>query len=127
VENSCRSQIAEGFAKRHSEDVLEAFSAGGNPSGRVNDTAIAVMKEKGIDISHQRSKSLFDIPQIQWDYVVTMGCGDGCPNVTAKNRLDWQIPDPKGLVLDEFRNIRDRIEAKVLSLIRGIESKIRIK
>ena len=117
VENSCRSQMAEGFARKLGQGVLEAFSAGSKPSGKVNARAIAFMKEKGIDIGLQESKGLTDLPAIKWDYLVTMGCGDACPALSAKNRIDWDLPDPKNLSDDDFRHVRDEIELRVKNLI----------
>lgn len=117
IENSCRSQMAEGFARKLGGQVLEVWSAGSKPSGKINETAIAVMKEKGIDLARQSSKGLTDLPQATWDYVITMGCGDACPHLPAKKRLDWVFPDPKNLPLEEFREVRDAIEDKVRDLI----------
>lgn len=117
VENSCRSQIAEGFARKWGEDVLDVFSAGSRPSGRINPTAVAVMKEAGVDLGPQSSKGLADVPSDGWDYVITMGCGDACPFVAARRRTDWGVPDPKNLPLTEFRAVRDRIEEKVKALV----------
>jgi protein-tyrosine-phosphatase len=116
IENSCRSQIAEGFARQHT-DKINAWSAGSKPSGKVNPTAIQLMKEKGIDLAIHSSKGLTDLPAMKWDYVITMGCGDACPFMPAKKTEDWGIPDPKHLPLDEFRKIRDLIETKVNALI----------
>lgn len=117
VENSCRSQIAEGFARKWGGDVLEAFSAGSRPSGRINEAAVAVMKEAGVDLALQSSKGLKDVPSEGWDYVITMGCGDACPFVAASRRTDWAIPDPKHLPLPRFREVRDLIEEKVKALV----------
>ncbi|MBI3554435.1 MAG: arsenate reductase ArsC [Elusimicrobia bacterium] len=114
VENSCRSQMAEGFARKLG---LEAWSAGSRPSGKVNATAVALMKEKGVDLSVHASKGLAELPAHAWDYVITMGCGDACPLVPAKAKLDWDLPDPKGLPLPEFRKVRDEIERKVTELL----------
>jgi arsenate reductase len=116
VENSCRSQMAEGFAKAFGADV-NAHSAGSRPSGEVNRRAIAFMREAGIDIASQRSKGLDDLPAIKWDYIVTMGCGDACPNLPARHRVDWDLPDPKHLDDDGFRAIRDRIQREVAALL----------
>ena len=118
VENSCRSQMAEGFARKLGKDVLDGWSASSRPSGKVNATAVQVMQEAGADISLQKSKGLLDLPTIQWDYIVTMGCGDACPSLPAKNRLDWDLPDPKTLPLDAFRKVRDEIKARVESLVK---------
>ncbi len=121
IENSCRSQIAEGFAKKHGQGVIEAWSSGSKPSDKVNPTAIELMKEKGIDLSSHTSKSLENLPQRKWDYLLTMGCGDACPALPAKERRDWALPDPKHLPLDEFRKVRDDIEARVKALIQEVQ------
>jgi arsenate reductase (thioredoxin) len=113
VENSNRSQMAEAFARIHGGDVVEAHSAGSRPSGRVNPKAIESMRELGYDLSKHGSKSLAEIPDVEYDLVATMGCGDACPFVRAKVREDWQIPDPKNMEPAEFRAVRDLIESKV--------------
>jgi arsenate reductase len=113
VENSNRSQMAEGFARIHGGDDVEAFSAGSQPSGVVNSKAIGAMRECGYDLSEHSSKSLSDLPDIEFDFVATMGCSDACPFVRAKRREDWDIPDPKNLGPDQFRAVRDLIEKKV--------------
>jgi len=120
VENSCRSQIAEAFARLLGGDRVEAYSAGSRPSGVVNPKAIASMKEIGYDLSSHNSKSLDELPDIDWDFVATMGCGDECPFIRSKRREDWQIPDPKNMPPDEFRNVREVIREKVGSLLTEI-------
>ena len=113
VENSNRSQIAEAFARIHGGENIEAYSAGSQPSGEVNQKAIAAMREVGYDLSKHKSKSLEDIPQVEYDFLATMGCGDACPFVRAKQRENWQIPDPKNLPPAGFNEVRDLIEQKV--------------
>ena len=117
VENSCRSQIAEAFARMHGAGAVEPCSAGSKPSGQVNPRAIASMRELGYDLSRHVSKSLSDIPAVEHDVAVTMGCGDACPNVRAKQREEWNTPDPKALPPEEFRKVRDQIEQKVRELL----------
>src|SRR5437879_3394183 len=114
VENSNRSQMAEAFARIHGGEQVEACSAGSRPSGKINPKAIAAMKEIGYDLSTHRSKSLSEIPNIEFDFVATMGCGDECPFVRARRREDWDIPDPKELPHDEFRLVRDLLETRVV-------------
>ena len=118
IENSNRSQMAQAFAIIHGKGKVNAFSAGSNPSGKVNPKAIAAMKELNYDLSKHESKSLTQIPDITYDHVVTMGCGDACPFVKTKHRDDWQIPDPRNMNEDEFRKIRDLIEEKVKELLK---------
>src|SRR4051812_18989227 len=117
VENSNRSQIAEAFARIHGGTDIEAYSAGSRTSGQINARAIESMRERGYDLTQQQSKSLSDIPDIEYDFVATMGCGDECPLVRARSRTDWNIPDPKNLPLDEYREVRDLIERKVVALL----------
>ncbi len=117
IENSCRSQIAEAFAKIHGRDVIESYSAGSKASGKINEKAIKSMQEIGYDLGAHKSKSLSDIPNVEYDFAITMGCGDECPYVRAKQRQDWGIPDPRNMNDSEFNQVRDLIEEKVLSLI----------
>jgi len=117
VENSCRSQIAEAFARIHGGDRIEAYSAGSSPSAKVHPKAIESMRERGYDLTRHASKSLSDVPDVEYDVAVTMGCGDACPMVRAKRREEWAIPDPKDMPLEEFRAVRDRIENQVKALI----------
>jgi protein-tyrosine-phosphatase len=119
VENSCRSQIAEGFARVLAPTGVEVYSAGSRASGHVNETAIALMREVGIDISAQQSKSVLQLPPVRFDAAITMGCGDACPSLPAARRFDWAIPDPKHLSLKEFRLVRDQIRDHVIRLLEG--------
>lgn len=117
VENACRSQMAEGFARLHGGGAFEIHSAGSRPSGKVNETAVAVMREKGVELAASPSKGFDALPEGRWAAVVTMGCGDACPSIPADLRVDWGLPDPKRLPLDEFRKVRDEIEARVKELL----------
>jgi protein-tyrosine-phosphatase len=119
IENSNRSQMAEGFARTLGRGRVAAFSAGSRPSGHINPRAIQLMKEKGIDLTVQLSKGLDDLPRVKWDYIVTMGCGDACPTLPADHRLDWELPDPKHLPDDEFRAVRDKLEGLISGLLSG--------
>ncbi|MBT9148982.1 MAG: Glutaredoxin arsenate reductase [Dehalococcoidia bacterium] len=120
TENSGRSQIAEAFARIHNTAGLEIWSAGSKPSGKVNSLAIKSMQEVGYDLTKHDSKSLNDIPKVTFDIVITMGCGETCPFVSAKQREDWDIPDPKNYSLEQFREIRNLIESKVKNLLSQI-------
>jgi len=117
IENSCRSQIAEAFARIHGAGVVEAYSAGSHPSGEVNPKAIECMGEVAYDLTGHQSKSLLEVPEAHYDYVITMGCGDSCPRVNCQHNEEWAIPDPKAMPTEEFRAVRDLIEAKVKGLI----------
>lgn len=122
IENSNRSQMAEAFAHIHGGDEVEAFSAGSKPSGKINPKAIAAMTELDYDLTRHDSKSLDAIPDINYDAVVTMGCGDACPWISAPLHEDWDIPDPKNMNDDDFRKVRDIIEEKVKGLLRKLTS-----
>jgi arsenate reductase (thioredoxin) len=120
IENSNRSQMAQAFARIYGEEKVEAYSAGSSPSGKINPKAIAAMEELGYDLSTHDSKSLKEIPQTEYDYIVTMGCGDSCPWVPAKNRIDWNIPDPRNMEKSDFNQVRDLIKEKVQDLLRSL-------
>jgi arsenate reductase (thioredoxin) len=120
IENSNRSQMAEAFAHMHGGKGVEAHSAGSRPSGQVSPKAIEAMKERGYDLAKHGSKSLDEFNGKPYDAAVTMGCGDECPLVLAKRRIDWQIPDPKHLPPEQFREIRDLIERKVVELLKEL-------
>jgi len=117
IENSNRSQMAQAFAKIWGGEHVEAYSAGSRPSGKINPRAIVAMAELGYDLTTHDSKSLDEIPAIQFDYVVTMGCGDACPWVPAVHRIDWQIPDPREMDPTAFNAVRNLISEKVKELI----------
>jgi len=121
IENSCRSQKAGAFARIHGSGVIEPYSSGFRPSGFVNPKAIVSMKEVGYDLSLHKSKSLSDIPDIEYDYVITMGCGDPCPFMKANHHEDWGIPDPKDMDEDGFWKIRSIIEDNVKELVRRLK------
>ena len=122
VENARRSQMAQGFAERLGKGNLEIFSAGSRPSSQIDPLVIEVMKEKGIDLSSRYPKGLNDLPPVEMDYLVTMGCEETCPAALAKRIIEWEIPDPKGRPVDEVRRIRDMLEAKAKMLLTEVES-----
>jgi protein-tyrosine-phosphatase len=120
VENSCRSQMAEAFARLHGGERVEAYSAGSRPSGRVHAKVIEAMRERGIDLSDHRSKSLDDVPDVEYDAVVALGCGGACARVRARRREAWDFPAPKDLPPEEVRAVRDEIEARVKELLEAV-------
>ena len=89
VENARRSQMAEGFANAFGRGRLEVYSAGSRPSSQIDPLVIEVMKEKGIDLTSKRPKSLNELPPIEMDYLITMGCEETCPTVLAKKTVEW--------------------------------------
>ncbi len=118
--NSCRSQMAEGILRHYGHDKFEVESAGSEPS-KVNETAIKVMNEIGIDISHHRSKHVKEFLGQHFHYIITVcdKANESCPIFPGLSvRLHWSFPDPphdkeitEG-VINEFRSVRDAIHAK---------------
>ncbi len=121
VENARRSQMAEGFAEALGKGKLEVYSAGSRPCTSIDPTVVEVMKEKGTDLSGKQPKGLNELPPIEMDYLITMGCEETCPAVLAKKTIEWEIPDPKGKSIDVFREVRNMIEDKVRALLAEID------
>lgn len=122
IENSNRSQMSQAFALMHGGGNIQAYSAGSKPSGIINPKAIRAMAALGYDLSKHESKSLDEVKQYApFDAVVTMGCGDACPWMPAKQFIDWEIPDPKNLDPKQFNEIRDLIDKKVKELINELK------
>jgi arsenate reductase (thioredoxin) len=128
--NSCRSQMAEGFARYYGKDIIDIYSAGLMAAG-VHKWAAAVMKEIGIDISKQESKTIEERLLRQMDVVVTL-CSYAetlCPSTPAGiKRIHWPIKDPVGTIgteeqiMNEFRRARDEIKEHIRELIRDISA-----
>jgi protein-tyrosine-phosphatase len=112
--------MALGWFQHLAGDRAVAWSGGSEPGNEVNPAAIAAMAEIGIDITGEFPKPWTDEIVQAADVVVTMGCGDACPWVSANRREDWAIADPKDMEPDGFRKVRDEIEAKVKALIRAL-------
>jgi protein-tyrosine-phosphatase len=117
MENSCRSQMAEAFARRHGSALVEAYSAGARPSGRVHPKVVAAMREVGLDLTRHWSKGLAEVPAVEYDAVVDLGAGNVCDGVRARRREAWDLPAPKDLPPEQVRQVRDQIEAKVNELV----------
>ena len=122
VENACRSPMAEAWARHLGQGRVRAWSAGSRPSSEVNPHARLVMRERGIELAEAMPKGFEALPDLTWDVVVTMGCGDECPWIPARRRVQWDIPDPKGRSLEIFRQVRDQIERCVRELLETLDS-----
>jgi arsenate reductase len=121
--NMIRSQMAEGFARDFGGSFLDVYSAGLSPTGLVAHEAILAMREKGIDISKQRSKGLRDVPLAAMDYIVSLlgrSARQFCPPDFAGQTIDWYIHDPIGKHYDVFIEARDDIEKRVKELVKTI-------
>ncbi len=121
VHNSCRSQMAEGWAKKLGSDVLEVYSAGTENYHEVKPLAVQVMEEAGVDMSEHTPKLLTDIPE-EVDFLITMGCNVMCPFVANSHSEDWGLDDPSGGPIEGYRETRDLIKAKVEDLIEKVKS-----
>lgn len=116
VHNAGRSQMASALLIERAKGRIRVLSAGSAPADEVNPAVVEVMSEVGVDLSTVRPRPL-DVSEVRAaDVVVTMGCGDACPVFPGKRYLDWELPDPAGLSVDEVRPIRDLIGALVEEL-----------
>ncbi|MBN2899943.1 MAG: arsenate reductase ArsC [Clostridia bacterium] len=121
VHNSCRSQMAEGWAKELGGDILEAYSAGTENYPEVKPFAVQVMEEAGVDMSGHKPKLLSDIPE-ELDLLITMGCNVQCPFVPSRYVEDWGLDDPSGGPIEDYRVTRDLIKAKMEKLIEDLKN-----
>jgi arsenate reductase len=119
IGNSCRSQMAEAFCREMGRDV-ECASAGSRPAAEVQPDTVRVMAEEGIDISGARPKGFRDLPNLGFDHLVTMGCEVTCPFLPGAQEVRWEIPDPFGKGLDEYRRVRELVRAQVTGLLAGL-------
>jgi protein-tyrosine-phosphatase len=117
VHNAGRSQMALGFFRHLAGDAAVAWSGGSEPGTEVNPSAVAAMREVGIDISAEFPKPWTDEVVRAADVVVTMGCGDACPVFPGKRYEDWTLVDPAGQDTAAVRPIRDEIEQRVRALL----------
>ena len=120
VHNSGRSQMAAGLVNLRGQGKVHVRSAGSDPGERLNPAVITVMTEIGVDMSEQFPKPLTDEVVAAADAVITMGCGDACPIYPGKRYEDWDLPDPAGLTVEEVREIRDDLDARVKRLVTEI-------
>lgn len=119
VHNSCRSMMAEAFARVIGHGVISCYSAGTEERDKINQDAVRIMKEVGIDMELlQKPKLLNQIPDV--DIAIKMGCNVVCPVVFADHIEDWGLDDPSGMPDDVFRATRDAIHRKVVDLVARI-------
>jgi protein-tyrosine-phosphatase len=122
VHNAGRSQMAAGWMRHLAREHVDVFSGGSEPASELNQTVVAAMAEKGIDISREVPQPWADEVVRAADVVVTMGCGDACPVYPGKRYVDWELDDPAGRPLDEVRVIRDEIERRVRGLLSELDT-----
>jgi len=121
VHNSCRSQMAEGWAKKLGGDLFEPYSAGTQEYPEVKPLAVQVMEEAGVDMSAHKPKLIKEIPN-KLDILITMGCNVTCPYIPNQHSEDWGIEDPSGKGIEAFRKTREEIREKVEDLINRIKT-----
>jgi arsenate reductase len=119
--NAGRSQMAAALLDHHAAGRVRVASAGSQPADQLNPAVVSAMAEVGLDISREFPKPLTSDKVQAADVVITMGCGDSCPVFPGKRYLDWDLPDPAGLTLDQVRPIRDEIERRVRALLAGLD------
>jgi arsenate reductase len=117
VHNAGRSQMAAALLDHLATGSVTVRSAGSDPTDRVNPAVVEAMAEVGIDISRELPKPLTGEAVEAADVVVTMGCGDACPVFPGKRYLDWEVPDPSGLTVEQIRPIREEIALRVEGLL----------
>ena len=118
VHNSGRSQMAAAFFRQMADPArADAVSAGTQPGERVHPVVVDVMRESGLDISRNQPQRLTNELVRDATLLITMGCGDECPYVPGLQRDDWPLPDPKNRPVDEVRQVRDEIRARVMDLL----------
>jgi arsenate reductase len=116
LHNAGRSQMSQALFERVAGGRHEADSAGTEPAEHIHPEVSEVMREVGIDLDGRTPRKLTQ-ELAEWaDVVVTMGCGDACPYIPGKRYIDWALPDPKGLPLDEVRALRDDIAQRTEAL-----------
>ncbi len=117
VHNAGRSQMAAGLVDLRSGGRIGVRSAGSAPADEINPTVVEAMAEIGVDLSREFPKPLTDDAVRASDVVITMGCGDACPIFPGKRYEDWTLDDPAGQDLETVRRIRDKIDARVQTLV----------
>ena len=117
VHNAGRSQMAAALLQHHAMGRIQVKSAGSAPGEQINLAAVQALQEWGIDISRLEPKKLDPLVVEQSDVVITMGCGDACPIFPGVRYEDWVLEDPAGQTIDVVRQIRDKIDLRVRTLI----------
>ena len=115
--NAGRSQMAAALLDHDAAGRVRVTSAGSEPASQLNPAVVQAMAEIGLDISREFPKPLTTDKVQAADVVITMGCGDACPVYPGKRYLDWDLPDPAGLTVEQVRPIRDEIAVRVRMLL----------
>ncbi len=123
LHNAGRSQMAEAFFNQMAKGKAQGFSAGTKPTDKVNPVVVAAMREVGIDISRQKPKMLTMEILDSAERVITMGCGvEGVCPASIVPTEDWQLDDPEGKTIEQVRQIRDEVKARVEELVKELSN-----
>jgi protein-tyrosine-phosphatase len=117
IHNSGRSLAAKLLLEHYAKGRVDVRSAGSEPGLQLNPSVVAVLEERGLATSKEFPKPLSDDDAQSADVVITMGCGDTCPVYPGKRYVDWELPDPAGLSVEQVRPIVDDIDRRVRSLL----------
>ena len=121
VHNAGRSQMSQALFELVADGRHQARSAGTDPGDHVHPEVVEAMRELGVEVADRVPHKL-DRADAEWaDLVVTMGCGDACPYIPGKRYMDWQLTDPKGLLIEQVREIRDEIQTQVAQLVSELD------
>ena len=120
--NAGRSQMAAALLDHQAAGRVRVTSAGSQPADQLNPAVVQAMAEIGLDISHEFPKPLTAGKVQAADVVITMDCGDACPVFPGKRYLDWDLPDPAGLTVEQVRSIRDEIGQRVQALLAELDA-----
>jgi arsenate reductase len=113
--------MSEALFLRAAEGRHEARSAGTHPAEHVHESVVRAMREMDVDLS-DRAPRLLTLELTQWaDVVITMGCGDECPVIPGKRYIDWELPDPKAMSLEQVRLLRNDISTRVIELMESLD------
>ena len=117
IHNAGRSQMAAALLDHEAAGRVRVPSAGSQPASQLNPAVVQAMAEIGLDISREHPRPLTTDHVQAADIVITMGCGDTCPVYPGKRYLNWDLPDPAGLPIDQVRAIRDDIHRRIRALL----------
>ncbi len=115
--NAGRSVAARVLLDHYAEGRVEVLSAGSEPATQLNSSVVTILRERGLDPSHELPKLLSDDLAQTVDIIVTMGCGDTCPLYPGKRYVEWELDDPAGQPVETVRHIVEEIDRRVQALL----------